>query len=164
MAKLIFIAADHAGFTLKQTLIPFLQEHNYSVEDCGAFSLEKDDDYPDFIRVAAKKLSETTLSGNTDARAIVIGGSGQGEAIVANRFKGVRCALFYGSAPHEQQDAQGEMLDMIASTRVHNDANALSLGARFLSDAEAKDAVMRWLTSDFRGAERHVRRIQKIDD
>ena len=93
----------------------------------------------------------------------VFGGSGQGEAMVANRFKGVRCALYYGAPSREQTDMVGKQLDMLASTREHNDANALSLGARFLTNDEAKDALKKWLARPFSGEERHKRRIEKID-
>ncbi len=98
-----------------------------------------------------------------DSRGVVIGASGQGEAIVANRFKGVRCALYYGSAG-SQTDAGGKTLDMIASTREHNDANCLSLGARFLDVEEGRRVLERWLETPFSGQERHARRIKQIDD
>ena len=91
------------------------------------------------------------------------GGSGQGEAIVANRFKGVRCALYYGDPGNAQVDASGKHLDILASTREHNDANALSLGLRFLTFDQAKDAVARWLAAPFPGEPRHARRIAQID-
>lgn len=161
--KVIF-AADHAGFTLKQALILFIQKLGYTVEDCGAFSLDTSDDYPDFITVAAKKLSNDVAAGKIDSRAIVIGASGQGEAMAANRFKGVRAALYYGKAAHEQTDMSGKNLDIVSSARFHNDVNALSLGARFLSEEEAKSAVKEFLETPFSGEERHLRRIKKIDD
>jgi len=108
------------------------------------------------------------------SRAIVIGASGQGEAMVANRFRGVRCALYYGPpapkatdgqrpAAATQIDASGKHLDILEGTRTHNDANALSLAARFLSPNEAKEAVKRWLAIPFSGEERHARRIRSID-
>ena len=99
-----------------------------------------------------------------DSRAIVIGASGQGEAIVANRFKGVRCALYYGPASRTQIDMGGKELDIILSAREHNNANALSLGARFITVDEAKQIVEKWLETGFSGEERHARRIQKIDE
>ncbi len=160
----IYIAADHAGFTLKQALIPYIKECGGQVEDCGAFSLDKDDDYPDFMKAAASKLSADVISGKADSRAVLIGASGQGEAIVPNRFKGVRCALYYGAPAKTQTDMSGKMLDMITSVREHNDANALSLGARFLTEDEAKAAVKHFLETPFSGEARHLRRIQKIDE
>jgi len=108
------------------------------------------------------KLSDDVAAGK-DSRAIVAGGSGQGEAIVANRFKGVRCALYYGDPGTAQVDASGKRLDILTSTREHNNANALSLGLRFLTVDQAKDAVTRWLAAPFPGEPRHARRIGQID-
>ncbi|MEK7106852.1 MAG: RpiB/LacA/LacB family sugar-phosphate isomerase [Patescibacteria group bacterium] len=157
----IYCAADHAGFELKNMLVEYARGLGHEVEDCGAFSNDPADDYPSIIATAARKLSIDSLEGK-DSRAIVIGASGQGEAIVANRFKGVRCATYYGFAG-EQKDMSGKKLDMISSTREHNNANALSLGARFLTVEEAKKAVEKWLKTDFSGEERHARRIKLID-
>ncbi|MDP2648603.1 MAG: RpiB/LacA/LacB family sugar-phosphate isomerase [bacterium] len=157
----VYFASDHAGFEMKNELIAYVSGLRYETEDCGAYEMDKDDDYPEIIARAARKLSEDAMLGGDD-RAIVIGASGQGEAIVANRFRAVRCALYYGEAG-EQVDASGRVLDMISSSREHNDANALALGARFLTFAEAKEAVHRWLSIPFSGAERHQRRITKID-
>jgi ribose 5-phosphate isomerase B len=159
----IYFAADHAGFELKNALIAYARDElNAEVEDCGALAYDKDDDYPQFIAIAARKLSADVAAG-MDSRAVVIGASGQGEAIVANRFKGVRCALYYGAPAGVQKDMSGRELDMLSSTREHNNANALSLGARFLSLDEAKSAVKNWLFTTFPGEERHARRIRAID-
>ncbi|HLK24308.1 MAG TPA: RpiB/LacA/LacB family sugar-phosphate isomerase, partial [Caulobacteraceae bacterium] len=132
-------------------------------EDCGALVDDPDDDYPGIIAVAARKLSEDVALGK-NSRAIVAGASGQGEAIVANRFKGVRCALYYGDPGREQVDVSGKRLDILASTREHNNANALSLGLRFLTFDQAKDAVTRWLAAPFPGEARHARRVAQIDE
>ena len=158
----IYFGADHAGFELKNALITFVKGLGYEAKDCGAHNIDPTDDYPVFIAVAAKGLSEDVAKG-IESRAIVIGASGQGEAIVSNRFKGVRCALYYGEAG-EQTDAGGKKLDMLSSTREHNNANSLSLGARFLSEEAAKRAVKKWLEIRFSGEERHARRIKQIDD
>jgi len=159
----IYFASDHAGFELKNTLINFVRgELSCEVEDCGAFEPDPADDYPAFIAAAARSLASDVESG-LESRAIVLGGSGQGEAMAANRFKGVRCALYYGEAPRKQRDAAGRELDVLSSTREHNDANALSIGARFVSVEEAKEAVRRWLATPFSGEERHVRRIGMLD-
>ena len=165
----IYFAADHAGFELKNTLLAFVRdlhaqagELKYEVEDCGAFVNDPADDYPEIIARAARKLSADATNG-LDSRAVIIGASGQGEAIVANRFKGVRCALYYGKPSREQTDMSGKQLSMLASTREHNNANALSLGARFLDADEAKEALKDWLSRGFSGEERHQRRIEKID-
>lgn len=159
----IYFAADHAGFELKNELISFVQtELKLDAEDCGAFVNDPADDYPEIIAQAARKLS-VDVSNGEDSRAVVIGASGQGEAIVANRFKGVRCALYYGKPNQEQTDMSGKQLSMLASTREHNNANALSLGARFLTKDEAQAALREWFSVAFPQEERHARRIRAID-
>ncbi len=158
----IYFASDHAGFETKNALVEYAHSLGYEVEDCGAHTFDKDDDYPDIIASAAQKLSADALAGK-DSRAIVAGASGQGEAMVANRFKGVRCALYYGDPGVEQVDVVGKKLDILSSTREHNDANALSLGLRFLTLEQAKDAVKAWLARPFPAEERHLRRIRAID-
>lgn len=159
----IYFAGDHAAFGLKKELLDFVRSLGYEVEDCGALVLDNADDYPPIIASAARKLAADVAAG-IDSRAVVIGASGQGEAMVANRFKGVRCSLYYGKAGREQTDMSGKHLDMLTSTREHNDANALSLGARFLSTDEAKEVIKQWLAAPFSGEERHFRRIRKIDE
>jgi ribose 5-phosphate isomerase B len=163
----VYFAADHAGFDLKNALVAYCKEIStagvpYDAEDCGAFELDQADDYPDFIASAAKKLAEDAKEG-TESRAVVIGASGQGEAMAANRFPGVRCALYYSAPALKQTDLSGHELDMLASSRAHNNANALSLGARFLSQDEAKAALKAWLVAPWSGEERHARRIKKLD-
>ena len=144
----IFIGSDHAGFELKQKLISFVESLGYEVIDKGAFAFDEHDDYPDFIVPVAKEVAKDPSS-----RGIIIGGSGQGEAIAANRVKGARAAVFYGGP-----------LDIVELSREHNDANILSLGARFVSEGEAETAVQLWLETEFSGDERHARRIKKIDE
>lgn len=159
----VYFAADHAAYDVKNQLLAFVRDElKFDVEDCGAFVNDPNDDYPAIIADAARKLSADVAEGK-DSRAIVAGASGQGEAIVANRFKGVRCALYYGAPASTQTDMSGKQLNMLASTREHNNANALSLGARFLSADEAKSAVREWLVRDFSAEERHARRIRAID-
>ena len=158
----IYIATDHAGFELKNLLVEYVKSLGHDVVDCGAHLFDVADDYPPIIAGAARKLSEDASAGR-DSRAIVIGASGQGGAMVANRFKNVRCALYYGVPQSSQIDAAGKELNMLQSTRIHNNANALSLGARFLTEQEAKDAVRQWLETSFSGEERHARRVQQID-
>ena len=152
----IFIGADHAGYELKERLKPFLAELGYEVEDCGASSLDLGDDYPDFILPCAKKVTE-----NQGSFGIVIGASGQGEAMAANSVPGARAAVYYGEPLKKQTDSDGTELAMLESVRNHNDANILSLGARFLSDEEAKEGIRRFLGTAFSGDERHVRRLKK---
>ncbi len=141
----IIFAADHAGYELKNTLLAFVDSLGYDTKDCGAHQLHEDDDYPEIIRTAV-----TTM--RSEDRAIILGGSGQGEAMVANKIPGIRAAVWYGGNK-----------DIIVRSREHNDANVLSIGARFVTVEEAKDAVQTWLTTEFSGEVRHVRRIHKID-
>jgi ribose 5-phosphate isomerase B len=160
----IYLATDHAGFELKEKVKAFLTEHNYDVEDCGAESFDKDDDYPDFISKAAAGVSYDP----EHAKGIIFGGSGQAESIVANKFPHVRCALFYGAVvPVGAADVTGrkstDPLEMIRLTREHNDANMLSLGARFLTEKEILHVVKLWLETSFSKDERHERRIEKIE-
>ena len=158
----IYFAADHAGFALKELLIEKARELGHEPEDCGAYFFDETDDYPDFVLSAARRLQKDVHSG-LESRAVVIGASGQGEAMAANRVKGVRCALYYGAPAGAQKDAAGKELSMLASTRMHNNANALSLGARFLSSDDAISAFTEWLALPFGSEERHVRRIEKLD-
>ncbi len=154
----IALATDHAGFELKELLKEFLvSELGHDVVDCGARTLVPDDDYPQYVRAAAQKVAAGEV-----ARAIVCGASGQGEAIVANRIPGVRAVVYYAETG-DQLDATEKTLSMIASTREHNDANILSLGARFLSEEDARDAVRLWLATPFSQEARHERRIHEID-
>lgn len=159
----VYLAADHGGFELKNNLIPFLQSLGYETEDCGAFTFDKNDDYPMFIQAAARKVSADVEKG-IESRGIVIGGSGQGEAFAANRIKHVRAVVYYGEPARKQIDADGKEIDMITSTRDHNDSNMLSLAGRFLTEDEAKDVVKRWLAVPFDGAARHVRRHKMLDE
>ena len=158
----VYFAADHGGFELKNALIGFVKSLGYETEDCGAFVMDMQDDYPVFIQKAAKKVAADAAKG-VQSRAIIIGGSGQGEAFAANRIKGVRAVVYYGEPARKQKDTDGKEIDMITSTRDHNDSNILSLGGRFLTEEEAKGAVQKWLAAPFSGAERHARRHAMID-
>ncbi len=159
----VFIAADHTGFLLKETLIEYIRDGlSYAVEDMGAFTLEPTDDYPDMVRPCVEKVVATP-----DSLGIVIGGSGQGEAMVANRVQGARCALYYGQAQATKAiDAEGapalDGYDIVRLSREHNNANVLSLAARFITEEDAKEAVRIFLEFTFTGQERHQRRIAKF--
>jgi ribose 5-phosphate isomerase B len=157
--KVVF-GADHGGYALKEVLKPFVQSLGYAVEDCGAHALDMEDDYPIFVQAAAREVAKDP----ENTRGIVIGGSGQGEAFAANRIKGVRAVVYYGEPRRMQTDAKGKVLDMISSTREHNNSNILSLAGRFLTEDEAKDAVKRWLAAPYDAAERHERRHRMLDD
>ena len=160
----VYFAADHAGFEYKNDLIGFVRgEMGLEVEDCGAFEYDSQDDYPLIISAAARELSADVVAGR-DNRAILIGASGQGEAIVANRFPYVRAGVYYGPARNTQTDADGRIFDIIGSMRAHNDANALSLGARFISAQEAREVVRAWLVQVTSSDARHIRRTKEIDD
>lgn len=155
----IFFASDHVGFELKKILQSYIKnELGHEVEDCGAFLYDENDDYPDFVQVAAKKVAENS----EENRAVILGGTGEGEAMVANRFKGVRAAVYYGGE-EARADAAGKSLNIIEAARSHNNANILSLGARFLDEASAKAAIKTFLETPFSGEERHVRRLKKLD-
>lgn len=163
----VYFAADHSAFDLKGVLMEHVRQLStaarpYDIEDCGAFSFDKADDYPDFVGRAGQLLAADAAQG-IESRAIVLGASGQGEAMAMNRFRGVRCAVFYSNPRVTQTDMAGKELDLLSSTREHNNANALSLAARFLTLEEAKEAVAAWLSFAFSGDVRHARRIQKLD-
>jgi len=154
---MIYIAADHRGFALKEKIKTWLTEWGMEFNDMGANAYDEQDDYPDFIHAAAQKVSENPK----ENKAIVLGGSGQGEAMAANRHKGVRAMVYYGGPE-----------DLIVTARNHNDCNVLSLGAapgisketaQPMSDEEAQTAVKLFLETPFSNDERHVRRIAKID-
>ncbi|MBI5140398.1 MAG: RpiB/LacA/LacB family sugar-phosphate isomerase [Candidatus Vogelbacteria bacterium] len=145
----IYIASDHAGFELKGKLINYLQERGYAVEDMGAYTYDEKDDYPEFISRAAEAVSKDPQN----SLGIVLGGSGEGEAMVADRYPNVRAAIYYGGP-----------MSIVKLSREHNDANILSLGARFIAEDQAREAVKLWLETPFSGDERHVRRIKEIED
>ena len=145
---MIFLGADHRGYNLKEKIKGWLSEWGYEHEDMGAFEYDKDDDYPDFISKVAEKVSEDA----DNSKGIVLGGSGQGEAMVANRYPNVRAAVYYGGNE-----------EIIKLSREHNDTNVLSIGARFVSENDIMHAVKLWLSTPFSGEERHARRIAKID-
>ena len=160
---MIFIGADHRGYNLKEVLKIYLKELSLECEDLGAKKFNPEDDYPDFVIPVAK-----AVAGNPLARGIIIGGSGQGEAICANKFSGVRAVVFNGNPKEEKGESlnpkKGLPLDEIILSREHNDANILSLGARFLNFDETKEAVSKWLATPFSKEERHIRRLSKIEN
>ncbi len=139
----VAIGADMAGFKYKEAIKKFLVEKGHTVDDFGTNS-EQPCDYPDFIRPVAKAVAEGKYE-----RGIVLGGSGNGEAMTANRVKGVRCALCW--------DLRSARL-----SRAHNDANVLSMGQRMLAIEEVLEIVELWFNTPFDGG-RHLARIQKID-
>ena len=143
----IFLASDHAGYGLKEALEEYLILMGHDVVDMGNEASDPYDDYPDFIIPAAR-----AVVAHEGSVGIVVGGSGQGEAIAANRIHGVRATVLY---TYDE--------NAVRLSREHNNANILSLGARFISEDEAMMAVKLWLETPFSGDERHIRRIAKID-
>ncbi len=161
MAK-VYFAADHAGFALKGLLLEYVIELGYEVEDLGALGFVAEDDYPDIVTPFAKRVAA-----EDGVQGVVIGGSGHGEAMVANRVRGVRAATFYGPraarAPLEQGGGDSEdVYDIVRLAREHNNANVLSIGARFVSTEEAKQAVKTFLETPFPDSPRHARRLAKF--
>jgi len=143
---MIYIGSDHAGYELKEKLKIFLTELGYEVSDKGAYKLDNQDDYPDFIIPVAKSVAE-----DPNNFGIIIGGSGQGEAISANKIDGIRATEYYGGDP-----------EIVKISREHNDANILSLGARFINEDEAKEVIVLFLNTKFSEEERHKRRLAQI--
>lgn len=159
----IALSTDHAGFSSLQKLQMFLERAGYECLNYGPELYDPLDDYPDFIKAAAKAVA----SGECQF-GIIFGGSGEGEAIVANRVTGVRCGVYYGPAkPVQPVDAEGseaeDEYEILRLNRKHNDANMLSLAGRFLDQAAIEKAVAVWLETPFSNEDRHVRRIGKID-
>jgi len=139
----IALASDHAGFRDKSIVAGLLRFTGHTVVDFGTDS-ERPVDYPDFVRLAAAAVAR----GECD-RGIVFGGSGNGEAIAANRFPGVRCVVAWN-------------VESARLGRAHNDANMLSIGQRLVPEDQVREIVETWLTTPFEGG-RHIRRIAKLD-
>jgi ribose 5-phosphate isomerase B len=144
---MIYLATDHAGFEHKEFVKDYLINAGHEVSDMGAYEMDALDDYPDFIAQAAAEVSKDP----EDSKAIIFGGSGQGEAMMANRFPYVRATVYYGG-PEE----------ILTLSREHNDANVLSIGARFVEIKNLKDIVELWLSTGYSYDERHIRRLDKL--
>ena len=144
---MIYLAADHRGFQLKEELKAFLSEQGYEVEDVGAFAYDKDDDYVDFARLASEKVAQDP----SPHRGIFICGSGHGIDMVVNKYRGLRAALSFNK-------------EVAVQSREHEDANVLVLASDWIEEPEAKEIAATWLTAAFTGEERHVRRLKKIEE
>lgn len=160
----IALATDHAGFEDLKELQSYLESLGHQCRNLGPKSYQPEDDYPDFIRPAALAVA----SGQCQM-GIILGGSGQGEAMAANRVPGVRCAVFYGtSVARRPIDAAGhtsrDPYEVIRLSRQHNNANMLSLAARFVSLSEMQHAVKLWLETPFSDESSHLRRLAKLDE
>ena len=146
MTGKIYLSGDHAGFKLKEKIKKFLDSKKLRWVDFGPLEYHSNDDYPDFVMPLAKKISH-----EKNSRGIIIAGSGQGEAIAVNKIKGIRAALYHGGGAK-----------IVEASKIHNNANILSFGARFVTEREAKKAIEIFLETKFAGG-RHLRRIKKID-
>ena len=153
---MLYIGADHRGYNLKEALKAYLKELNFNIEDMGAFELNPEDDYPDFIIPLARAVSQDP----DKLRGIILGGSGQGEAMTANKFSNVRAAVYYGEG---QLIVNEDNYSIIKLSREHNDANILSLGARFITEDEMMRVVREWLNTSFDPTSRHKRRLDKMN-
>ena len=142
----IYLGSDHAGFELKEKITVWLSEWGYSFEDLGAKTMRPKDDYPDFIAPVAHKVGENP----DENRGIILGGSGQGEVIVANRFPSVRAVFYYGGP-----------LAILKLAREHNNANVLVLGSKFVKPTDLPEILKTWLNTEFEGG-RHRRRVNQI--
>lgn len=140
----VHIGGDHAAFDLHQELLAFLAEEGHEVTDHGPFALDPVDDYPVFVLRAAE-----AVAADPGSRGIVLGGSGNGEQIAANKVEGIRAALCYD-------------VELARLAREHNDAQIISIGGRMQPVALAKEMVRTFLTTDFTGEERHQRRLDMV--
>ncbi|MGI9028231.1 MAG: RpiB/LacA/LacB family sugar-phosphate isomerase [Candidatus Saccharimonadales bacterium] len=159
----IALSTDHAGFESLQKLQAFLEARGHECRNFGPERYVPEDDYPDYIKPAAQSVA----SGECQF-GIIFGGSGEGEAMAANRVKGVRCGVYYGPAVAIGViDADGhtatDEYEILRLNRQHNDANMLSLAGRFLTPEALEQAVLVWLDTPFSGLERHIRRINKLN-
>lgn len=146
----VYLGSDHQGYQLKQAIFAWLSKDGVDVEDVGDKSPDPKDDYPQFAQMAALKLLGDS---DSDSRAILICGGGQGMAMAANRFKGIRAVVAWDS-------------DEAKISRLDNDSNVLALPARILDGDmnNVKDVITIWLDTKFSGAARHTRRIQELDE
>jgi ribose 5-phosphate isomerase B len=140
----VYLASDHAGYELKDHLLAWLEQNGHEPVDCGPRVYDPDDDYPPYVLRAAERVAA-----DRDSMGVVLGGSGNGEAIVANKVRGVRAALVWSE-------------DLATLARAHNDANIISIGARMHTAEEAVRFVGLFLTTPFSGGDRHARRIRMI--
>jgi ribose 5-phosphate isomerase B len=167
----VYFAADHAGFELKQALLEYVRAQGHDPIDLSPPAPAPDDDYPDVVTPLAERIAGESRSvapgGFLTVAGVVVGGSGQGEAMAANRILSCRAAVFYGltraRAPLDAEGDEGrDGYDIVRLARAHNNANILSLGARFVGEEEAKEALRLFLTTPFSLHARHVRRLAKF--
>ncbi len=145
----ILLASDHAGFELKNKIVEFLKADGFDVEDMGAHTHVMDDDYPPILIPVAMRV----VTDPENTRAIIFGKSGNGEAMISNRFPGVRAAVYHG-----------QNLEIVRLSREHNDANILSIAAGFVGEEETKEAVKLWIATPFSSDPRYARRNEMLDN
>jgi ribose 5-phosphate isomerase B len=151
----IFIGTDHAGFTLKEKLVSSLKAQGHDVVDKGAFEYDENDDFPDFTIPVAEEVSKNP----NGAKGIILGATGEAEAIVANKFPHTRAVVYYGNT----QSVVDDEADVLVRSRAHHDTNILILGVRYLTEDSMLNAINSWLNTPFSGEEKYVRRNAKID-
>jgi ribose 5-phosphate isomerase B len=144
--KKIFLSGDHAGFKMKEKIRDWTKLKGFEILDFGPFAYDEKDDYPDFVIPMSRALVK-----DRTIRGIIIAGSGEGEAIVANKIKGIRAMVYHG-----------KNLRIVKTAREHNNANVLCLGSRFVGENEMKKAIMIFLKTKFDGG-RHERRLKKFE-
>lgn len=147
----IFLASDHAGFYLKEKVKENFKENGFLVEDFGASNFNEQDNFPDFIFPCIKNFMQKTNGDTRRGFAIIFGGSGTGEAIIANKIRGARTVVYNGNS-----------LEIVRLGREHNNANVLSVGARFVTEKECLEAVKTFMSTQFEGG-RHVKRVLAMD-
>ena len=143
----IYIAGDHAGFKLKEKIKKYFDKKNISYKDFGPHRYNSKDDYPDFVIPMAKAVAKSRGS-----LGIVVAGSGIGETIAANKVKSIKAVLYHGKSP-----------DLITTSKLHDNANILCMGSRFVKKRDAIKSIELWLKTPFSNAARHKRRLRKID-
>lgn len=145
---MIYLASDHRGFEMKDKVKKWLIEWGYEHEDMGPFEYDPQDDYTDFCSRVAEKIAADP----ENSLGLALGHTGQGEAMMANKFKRVRATVYYGGQP-----------EMVKLTKEHNHSNMLCLSATFMQEQELKEAIKLWFETAFTFEERHVRRIKEIE-
>lgn len=160
----VYLGADHTGFELKKVLVEYLAELGHEVSDLGNDHYDPDDNYPDFIFPVAQSVAR-----DIGSMGVLVGGSGQGEAITANKVPKARAIVYYGSVlPKTSVDITGRQstdpYEIVKLTRLHNNSNILSLGARFITTAEAKEVTKVWLETPFSKLERYDRRNKQDEE
>lgn len=145
----ILLATDHAGFELKNKIFAYFKSEGFEIEDMGAYVLDKDDDFPKMMIPTAMRV----MSDPENTRAVIFGFSGNGEAMVSNRFPGVRAAVYHGGN-----------LEIVRLSREHNDSNILSIAAGFVEEEEAVKAIKLWIGTPFSTNPRYSRRNEMLDN